>query len=84
MVILDMSDKFGFFYSKKFDTYSVLEKKEPTKTTKVECNAPNKGDLNYIRKIYKGKLVYDGNYTGDTFEGHIKLFKDPKGESVTE
>ena len=32
------------------------------KTTKVEMNAPNKGDLNYLRKILKGKISFNNNY----------------------
>lgn len=45
-------------------------------------NAPNKGDLSYMRKILKGKIAYDKDYTFESFEGHIKLSKDPKGEPI--
>ena len=53
------------------------------KTTKVEMNAPNKGDLNYLRKILKGKLTFNNDYNFEQFEGHIKLSKDPKGEPIS-
>lgn len=78
-----MSDRFGFFYSKDFDTCGVIQKKEAAKSTKVECHAPNKGDLNYLRRIYRGTFTYAFPYSHDEFEGHIKLSKDPKGEPVT-
>ncbi|CAD8071279.1 unnamed protein product [Paramecium primaurelia] len=82
LVILDMSDRHGYFYSKSYFKQAFLQRKEPMKTTKVEMNAPNKGDLNYLRKILKGKLTFNNNYNFEQFEGHIKLSKDPKGEPI--
>ncbi|CAD8156400.1 unnamed protein product [Paramecium octaurelia] len=82
LVILDMSNRHGYFYSKSYFKQAFLQRKEPMKTTKVELNAPNKGDLNYLRKILKGKLTFNNNYNFDQFEGHIKLSKDPKGEPI--
>ncbi|CAD8074022.1 unnamed protein product [Paramecium sonneborni] len=82
LVILDMSDRHGYFYSKSYFKQAFLQRKEPMKTTKVEMNAPNKGDLNYLRKILKGKLTFNNDYNFEQFEGHIKLSKDPKGEPI--
>ncbi|CAD8160631.1 unnamed protein product [Paramecium pentaurelia] len=82
LVILDMSNRYGYFYSKSYYKQAFLQRKEPMKTTKVEMNAPNKGDLNYLRKILKGKISFNNNYNFEQFEGHIKLSKDPKGEPI--
>lgn len=36
-----------------------------------------------MRKILKGKITFNNDYTFDFFEGHIKLSKDPKGDPIT-